>query len=384
MKFQLKKPSQDIAIFPFIWIAFLLAGSCDFVYDDAAPSEVDGAALDAGGEEDDDSGAESEVFEGCPPQLEDVYVKPTYTPLPTVLEAETIGDKVRFVDVFGESLLAERIEGDGFVPFVVLSNLWDLDGADSVEIVEFGEPLLNDARALAIASHVLVCGDDGCALWKWNYIGGNHFIVPFDGGEVPQGAQMRGIDWGPDLGTCVFGDGVFCFSDNGWRTVADAKSGPMFNAVTAMGEDDSGYFLAAVGDKGRMGYESKAGWQEMDSGTDFDLMSIASYSTHLLAVGQNGVLINGTIENHTLCELSQDDLFFMGDTPYSQWPDSFVGVTADGRVFRGPVDELEPLYFTGEQLGNVGGVYSEAWGYSINLLISTESALFGHFSLTVE
>jgi hypothetical protein len=220
---------------------------------------------------------------------------------------------------------------------------------------------------------VLARGESGNALYGANLSpGATSDLVPMTGVLISPSAELRGLTYLRDkitgipeeerdvpifLRACVFGDGITCFSHDGvgWETDTLARSdgGPVFNSL-AMTQRQQEWMVAAAGEGGRLALvplEGAGVTEELPSGTERDLLTVAASGARLAAAGAEGTVVyrHLPLPEPTTCNLFDESVVTL-----KFWEDELRGVTADGLAFHLPFAGCEACRFDVE-LGPVLG-----------------------------
>jgi hypothetical protein len=390
--------------------------------DDAADGDDADADADTDTGTDADAGADSGAAPACPGLVEDVCADaaPVRTLTPLVTSAQL--SVSAFVDFADLALLAWQ-DGpmkDGGGNAVIFAADGDVMNGEvpqwaQVELPDDALPLQPVALAdgaLADASSyrwtALLCegGGTACSLWSASDADedGTPELARIPGGEVPTGGELRGAsffgEWTAASGpaVCAFGDGVFCFDGAAWTTEIAAGTGPLFNDFTC---DRNGNGICAsyiaVGDGGRVATTSSGSesWFDRLEGTGGDLLAVSDAGNVIGGAG-------GELYGRGACAVSQAGVVGLAaewyalpseTPPDTPWVVPIVGVTADRYLFFtnhqpdtgfGPLECGALAPDGAEDLGAVLGLRHVFCGIVPNLLVLTESALYGDWVCAID
>jgi formylglycine-generating enzyme required for sulfatase activity len=138
------------------------------------------------------------------------------------------------------------------------------------------------------------------------------------GSDLPEGLAPRDMVIAQD-DIFVAGNGIAKFSDNEWTVLIGPGTGGQFNKITKI-EEDERVTLTAVGDGGRIAMGNLETWSEIQSGVTENLYDVMIYSgfgedSVFAAVGQDGIIIEGTASSLTSCKGFAEDLMHLSYNP---------------------------------------------------------------------
>jgi hypothetical protein len=264
------------------------------------------------------------------------------------LRASELGQDVRFTDVGGYAVLAERGSGSDTEQFVVrFTPLWSPERVATtvLPIVQDdatqGYSAIDVVGALGSVLHTgsdtiaLVCRDGACALFGADS-SGDGAMTALPGGTVPQGLTARGLSHFPYDRVCVYGDGGYaCFDGRSWgeRQLPDTNLHML---------QTRGGWLLASGERGALfrGYDAERPLERVETGSSETLVWAAASRACWSATTESGRLLDGCVGvERLLCDGDPLPQAFeygvdpgpryaqfvdANGTPYQRWPRSLT------------------------------------------------------------
>lgn len=367
----------------------------------ADSSDDNSSEADTGAETDTSSDLDTDNAEGtgtdldCPGPIEEACPV-TVNPLPVLLTVDDIGEGALFTALGKDSLLAVRGSdtGSAVLLFAALKTepgepkwtfekggLAELPVPDGVLVEAIGSVSGVPLETFGFEQLALICLDSDCALYGANVeAGATSTIVPLDNGEVPCGPSINGLK---QLGVdnylvCAYGAGFCCFDGSSWSVIVEYDpEKPLLNDVAYSFKD-----VIAVGDRGRLLSNGFPDWDDSYGGTVYpDYLSVTMNETQFLTSGAGGFLSYPWGVSQP-CKVADEDIVAL-DIYNDGWdpPETVAGVTASGKIFygysTGSLLELSQLCYTGQEVGPPVGAMVETCGIADNLLVLTDTVLYG-------
>lgn len=362
----------------------------------------DDSAADSGAETDTSLDLDTDNAEGtgtdldCPGPIAEACPE-TVTPLPVLLTAFDIGEGALFTALGKDSLLAVRESdtGSAVLLFAALKTEWgesrwtlkegglaELPVPDGASVEAVGSVSGAPVESFGFAQLALICLDSDCALYGANVeAGATSAIVPLDNGDVPCGPSINGLK---QLGVdnylvCAYGAGFCCFDGSSWSVIVEYDpEKPLLNDVAHSFKD-----VIAVGDTGRLLSNGFPDWEDSYGGTAYpDYLSVTMNETQFLVSGAGGFLTYPWGVSQP-CKVADEDIVAL-NIFHDGWDptETIAGVTASGKIFygysgNGSLLELSQLCYTGQEVGPPVGTMVETCGITDNLLVLTDTVLYG-------
>jgi len=330
-----------------------------------------GTSTDTGTIVDTDTGISDDA---CSMLLSETCTEIDEALMTTVLDADSmvgVDVTLEFISMGDRAVLASLYDGTGPGPAVFFANPW-IEGADEWDHVAYlpdgasglsavgiaGASGLFDAGGETILYDVLLSGDVGCGIWgvvkppedsdleQTDEITGLFLseMVLLTAIPIAGAATLRGIatDY-PSSAACVYGDGIYCTTGDGWSVEVMPGTGGLFNDMESVGSlATGGVEPVAVGDGGRMVVKRDGAWLQIETSTSKNLLNVSNDVARYLAGGEDGVVaslpfVSPPLDEAALAFAGSDDVVKAGIAcefgAHSDDPSEIEGLTSGGCAF---------------------------------------------------
>ena len=318
--------------------------------------------------------------------------------LPVLAAATQIDDAAQMVAFARNALLLERRTAGIEEPFVWILDYLAPQDTRQHAFAELPARPSTSMRPVGLAYNlkspfemdrvvVLLSNDGESALYEAQIYPGTDTpadLLPVRNGKLPTLGVLRGLTYLREnvkgqgnvyVGRlCAFGDGIFCFDGSNWMTEMEPETGPLVNDLSVLRVGNNNWIIA-VGDSGLIMIDSATGFKALPSHTEANLLRVSVHEDKFTAVGEEGVLINGTAGETVACTASSETLVAIN----RGGEDDLKGVSASGKIFEILLENRTGAFcFTGQNVGSaIDARFGGCGASSDNYLVLTSDFLYG-------